>query len=374
MSVLPPTKEAEQSDWCDDGPEVADDTGYFARYYQLRYQELFDFAPDAQFVTDAKGIIREANHAAAALFGHSKEYLIGKPLGLCLIQEARAGFYQCLLRLKTSWSQGYECRIDGRSIGIDAVVQAVVTERSRIDPGSVRWHFQDITPRKHAERANRELLQRLLTSQENERRRISREIHDQLGQELTAISFGLKDLEAAISEESPARRRLGTLKEAVDRLGRKAHELAFDLRPAALDDLGLPAAIEAFVQRWSHQTGIPVGLHFASGYTKPVATEAASAIYRVVQEALNNVAKHANASNASVIIEGGPAQLMALIEDDGQGFDADLNGRTGGLGLLGMYERLSLVGGSLQIESSPGRGTTIRARIPCVTATEAREP
>lgn len=336
--------------------------------YRLRYQELFDLAPDAQVVTDLNGVIFGANLAAAALFGYSKEFLIGKPLGLLFNQASRRRFYQCLVNLQAGHSDEFESLINFRSNGTEAVVQAIATDRSPFDAGSVRWQFQNITRRKRAER---ELMMRLVTSQENERRRISREIHDHFGQELTALSFGLRDLESDIPEGTPGRRRLRALKEAVDRLGRQAHELAFELRPAALDDLGLKAALEGLIQRWSEDVGIPVGFHFASDGENRAASEAELALYRIIQEALTNIAKHASASSVSVIIEQGRSHLMALVEDNGRGFDAQTQGHGSGLGLLGMSERLSVVGGSLEVESRPGAGTTIRARIPCRIPAEA---
>ncbi len=183
-----------------------DQTGPSA--YRLRYQELFDFAPDPQLVTDLSGVIREANHAASALFQYSKEFLIGKPLGLLISKSARQRFYNCLVNLQAGRADEFECRIDGRSSGTEAILRAIATDRSPIDADSVRWQFQDITLRRHAERTQRDLLQRLVAFQENERRRISREIHDHFGQELTALSFGLKDLEVDIPEGTTGRRRL----------------------------------------------------------------------------------------------------------------------------------------------------------------------
>jgi PAS domain S-box-containing protein len=345
--------------------------------HRPRYHELFDLGPGAQAVTDLWGIILEANFAAAELFGRSRGFLLGKPLGLLLNPESRSRFYQCLAKIGAGWVETFEARTEGKPGQRVSLVRAFASEPSADDRGLVRWLFVDITQRKCVERAQNELMARLVASQENERRRISREIHDQLGQELTALSFSLRNLEAEIPEDCAARKRLPALKELVDRLGREVHELAFELRPAALDDLGLEAAIEGMIQRWSERVGIAVGFHYSDFASadgeKRVASKIESALYRVIQEALNNVAKHAGATTVSVIVEQGISHVMALVEDNGRGFNPEAAGDSKGLGLLGMYERLSVLGGSLQIESSLGGGTTIRARIP-ITRAEALEP
>jgi PAS domain S-box-containing protein len=339
--------------------------------YRMRYQELFDFAPDSLVVTDRNGVILEANHAAAALFRFPKEFLIEKPMGLLLKAELRARFYKCLINVvQSDRSEEFEARFVGRGSGKDVAIRAASDVQGRA--AMVRWQIRDITLRKRAERERGNLLMRLLTAQEIERRRMSRELHDQFGQDLTALSLGLKNLEGDILPDTAGREHLRELKEIVDRLGRKTHDIAFELRPAVLDDLGLRAAVDELVRRWSHWSGIPVGMHFAGSEETRFASDVESAVYRVIQEALTNVAKHAKATAVSVIVERGGSHLTALIEDDGRGFNPALDKNANGLGLLGMYERLSLVGGSLQVESSPGSGTTVRARIPCEHKTRGR--
>jgi PAS domain S-box-containing protein len=377
MSVLRAIDSAGESDphaWW--GLPALDGIEPLEERYRLRYQELFEFASVALAVTDRRGVILEANHAVAALLRHSKEFLIGKPLGLLLEPGLRNRFYTCLVELAAEGrSSGvFESQLSARCGGKEVALRAFAVATPWKGSGSVRWQFEDISLRKHADRTRRDLLRRLVTLQENERRRISREIHDQLGQELTALNLGLKSLESEIPEGSAGRRRLRELQDSVDRLGRQTHDMAFDLRPAALDDLGLRAAIHELIRRWSLRVGIPADFHFGSTGNGRVSSDVESAVYRVVQEALTNVAKHSNATSVSVIVEHGDSHLMALVEDDGKGFDPELPESASRLGLLGMYERLSLVGGSLQVESSPGSGTTVRARVPCKHATEAAEP
>jgi PAS domain S-box-containing protein len=332
--------------------------------YRLRYQELFDFAPDALLVTDRSGIIVEANHAAVKLLRFPKDFLIDKPLGLLLGPGPRARFYKCLANVvQFNHSHEFEAQIvGGRETAVDVAIRAASEVRAKT--ATVRWQFRDITLRKNAERQRAELTMRLLTAQESERRRMARELHDQLGQDLTALSLGLKSLELEIPPGTTGHERLRDLKEIVNRLGGQARDIAFELRPAALDDLGLAAAVDELVRRWSQRSGIPVGIHLAFGDNMRLPPDVESTIYRVIQEALTNIAKHARATSVSVIIERDISHLTALIEDDGRGFNPKKLAHSSGLGLLGMAERLSLVGGSLQIESSAGQGTTVRARIP----------
>ena len=209
------------------------------------------------------------------------------------------------------------------------------------------------------------LLLRLITAREDERGRLSRELHDVLGQDLAALSLDLGALMRDMPAGYPARSRLREVRATVDRLGRLSHDLAVELRPVTLDDVGLAPALAALVARWSEQYQVaahfrPVGL--AAERPTP---EVESAIYRVVQEALKNVAKHAGAAHVSVTVERAEAELRVVVADDGRGFDpGPVTGAGGRLGLLGMDERLALVGGTLRIESVAGRGTTIRAAVP----------
>jgi PAS domain S-box-containing protein len=340
--------------------------------YRLRYQELFDFALDAQVVTDLRGVILEANYAAAALFRYPKPFLLGKPLGLLLAEGYRDRFYQCLPSLvRFGGPAELESRLGHNGACRVVALRALNADSPMTGRRTLRWQVQDITASKRAELARQELLRRMVSSQEEERRRVSREIHDQLGQELTALILGLKSLESDIPEASPARGRLRALQEAAHSLGRQSHDIAFELRPAALDDLGLRAAVQGLVGRWSERTGIAAGFHFACAGIGRFSPDVESTMYRIIQEALTNVAKHAGASGVSVIIEHINSHLMVIVEDDGQGFEHVTDGVSTKLGLLGMNERVAMVGGSLQIESSSGVGTTVRARIPCEGISEA---
>lgn len=334
--------------------------------HRMRYQESFEFASDGQLLTDHQGIILEANYAAAALFQCLKEFLIGKPLGLFVKEGLRGRFYESLVKLgETGGSDEFETRVGRGDFRRDVAARVVSTGRSGGAPGTLRWLFHDLTERNTAQVMRVELLRRAVSAEEDERRRIAREIHDQLGQDLTGVALGLKSLEASLPHGSPAGKRLRELQEVIDRIGRNAHDMALELRPTALDDLGLGAALEMLVRRWTERVGVPVDFHCAASGTARYAPDIETTIYRVVQEALTNVVKHSDATRVSVVVEYTDGQLIAIVEDDGRGFEVEARNATGRLGLLGMYERIALVGGTLQLESSPGQGTTVRASVVC---------
>jgi signal transduction histidine kinase len=219
-----------------------------------------------------------------------------------------------------------------------------------------------------AEADRQELLRKLATAHEDERRRIARDLHDQMGQLLTALGLGLKIAKDATPDPSPVRDRLQNLQALTDLIGREVHQLALELRPTALDDLGLQTALANYSERWTERSGIEVDFHAADSDVGRLPEEAETAIYRVVQEALTNVLRHAGARRVSVVLLRSAGQAVAVVEDDGVGFDTESVTAPAGdgrrLGLLGMRERVALVGGTLTIESLPGRGTTVIARIP----------
>jgi signal transduction histidine kinase len=175
----------------------------------------------------------------------------------------------------------------------------------------------------------------------------------------------LKVLKDATSDLSPEHHRLQRLQEITDLIGKEAHHLAVELRPTALDDLGLHAALVNHVEEWSERSGIKVDYH-GSGLEKQRLPPIETALYRIVQEGLTNVLKHAGAKHVSLVLQRSAHQVSAVLEDDGKGFDTDTTASsTGGrLGLLGMQERVAMVGGTLTLESTVGLGTTIIVRIP----------
>lgn len=238
-------------------------------------------------------------------------------------------------------------------------------------PPEIHGVIADIEPEKRAQAERLNLLRRLAEAQENEQRRIARELHDQIGQTVTGLSLGLKALEQKV-DGGGAQEQVRWLQALTSEIGRDIHRAAADLRPTSLDDLGLRQALIAFTSDWGDRFSIKVDIQFI-GVDDQLPPEVGTVVYRIIQEAFTNILKHASARNVSVVIERRSQRLRMIIEDDGAGFNPDSpaeraagGGRRGGppLGLSGARERLSLVGGTLEIESAPGEGTTLFIQIP----------
>jgi signal transduction histidine kinase len=216
------------------------------------------------------------------------------------------------------------------------------------------------------ERVRGQLLDKVITAQEQERKRIARELHDDTGQAITSLMVGLR----AVSDtcEPATRPQLAALREIAAQALDAVKRLARELRPPLLDDLGLAAALERYVTTYRHTHGLNVDLEL-TGFRgdERLAPEIELTVYRIVQEALTNVAKHAHAKNVSIVVERKPSALIAIVEDDGNGFDlrAVVEGRQEGrLGLAGMRERAELVGGRVQFESAQGKGSSVFVELP----------
>jgi signal transduction histidine kinase len=212
-----------------------------------------------------------------------------------------------------------------------------------------------------SQRMARDALRRVVQAQELERQRLARELHDETGQALTSILLGLKPLEEALVDKA-ARAALTELREHVVAALQNVRRLAVELRPSVLDDFGLVPALERLTESFAEQTVTRIDFHSALGDTR-LPSEVETALYRVVQESLTNIVKHAKARNVSVSLARRGSAVAAVIEDDGAGFDQRTT-RPEGIGLLGMRERLALLDGRLEIESRPGAGTTIVAEVP----------
>ena len=245
-----------------------------------------------------------------------------------------------------------------------------VEERTR-ELSRVNENLQaEIIKHKESETARLQLLRRLVTAQEEERRRISRELHDQTGQHLTALLLGLKTLNNSTGNGSASLHKgLLQLQKLTERLVDEAHHLAWELRPAALDDLGLETALSNYVEKWSDRSSISLDFH--SGLDKlRLPAQVEIAVFRIVQEALTNVLKHAQANRVSVMLEYRNDELLVIVEDNGCGFQPGKE--RDGLGLLGIHERVALVGGKLNIESELGSGTTLVVRIPASASSQQK--
>ena len=205
-----------------------------------------------------------------------------------------------------------------------------------------------------------------MTVQEDERRRIARDLHDHFGQQMTALRLNLAAIRDR-AEDASIIELAQNADQLAEQLDGDVDFLAWDLRPAALDDVGLADTLRRFMQEWSAHYGIGVDFHTAGLDGDRLAPVVETNLYRIAQEAMNNVYKHARASHVDVILERRGAKVVLIIEDDGTGFDAAKaaeNTDSKELGLSGMRERATLVGGTLDVETTPGKGTTVFVRVP----------
>ncbi|CAG0945552.1 partial Oxygen sensor histidine kinase NreB, partial [Anaerolineae bacterium] len=217
------------------------------------------------------------------------------------------------------------------------------------------------------ERVRGQLLEKVIVAQEEERKRIARELHDDTGQAITSLMVGLRA--ASDTSEPATRTRLDTLRDIAAQTLESVKHMARELRPALLDDLGLAAALERYVAGYRANFGLTVDLQMTGFHSNGrLSSEVELALYRIIQEALTNIAKHARAHNVSIVVERKACAVVGIVEDDGRGFDVrailESAQDESKLGLHGMRERAELVGGRLQIESSPGAGSSVFVEIP----------
>ena len=210
-----------------------------------------------------------------------------------------------------------------------------------------------------------QILRRTVSDQEAERLRIARELHDTLGQSLTLLQLGLEGIGRA-NATSDFQERLAALKNIAAECGRDINRMAWEIRPTALDDLPIQTAIKNLLETWSERSAIQFDLHLTL-HNKRLSPDIETTLYRVLQEALTNVVRHAGASRVGVVLGADDRLVTMIIDDDGSGFNAGDAGLDTApakrLGLLGIRERLALVNGSLEVESTPGNGTTLFIRV-----------
>lgn len=243
----------------------------------------------------------------------------------------------------------------------DRELERRVTERT----AEVQTLYEEL---QRKEELRGRLLENVISAQEDERKRIARELHDETGQALTGIIMSLEVAEGALDREPAAvSERLETAKALAGQSISAIRRLVVDLRPAALDDLGLVPAIRAFAGARLEERGVRLEMH-VSGMAQRLDPSVETCLFRVAQEAVTNIVRHAEASAAQIELRRNDGVVSLLVRDDGQGFDSDeiLNSADAAraLGLAGMEERVALLGGQLTVESAPGRGTVVRANVP----------
>ena len=338
------------------------------RESEERYRELFENSKDAFYVHDMNGVYVSVNRAAEKLSGYRREEIIGKHFSEFMTPEHARNVHRHLMKLDAAGETTYEVEFinrKGRQVPVE-IFSRLIFEGGV--PVAVHGCVRDISERKKAQEAARNYSRRVIEAQEAERRRISRELHDQVGQILTAVKMNLHALQQTCSEPETLMSiddNLKVIDEAVDQV----RDLSVDLRPLLLDDFGLVVALRWYLERQTRNTGVPA--KFVSGSLDEddrFSSELETACFRIAQEGVTNIVRHARATRISVRLERVLSDLILLITDDGAGFDARTlragSGGTATLGLRGMEERAQAVGGTITIDSAPALGTEICARLP----------
>jgi two-component system CheB/CheR fusion protein len=361
-----------------------------------RFRLLIDSAVDfAIFTMDGQGRVDFWNPGAERVFGYTATEITGTDAAVLFTEEDRAAGIpqQELDRAATAgraederwhvrkngerfYCSGVTTRIgSGRHAGFAKIARDLtVQRRAEIDLQSAQTQLEDrvtqrtvqlqdeVTRRGAAQHHAMGLLGRLVTAQEDERARIARDLHDQLGQQLTALRLALERHRES-HHENPADEDLDRALTLAQQVDSQVDFLAWELRPAVLDDLGLAAALPRFLKEWAAHYGITANFQETGNVPARLAPEAETTFYRVAQETLNNVAKHAHATRVDVVLEGQHDTVALVIEDDGIGFEpAAADKAATGIGMVGMQERAALIGATLQVESAPGKGTTMYLR------------
>ena len=339
------------------------------RESEERYRELFENAKDAIYVHDLKGTYLSVNRAAERLSGYSREEIVGHNFNEFVAPEhvryVRESFWKKLAqRGETTYAIDVIAK-DGRRIPIEVSSRAIYEKGELV---GIQGMARDITERKQAQDALQMFSRQLIEAQEDERRRIARELHDQIGQILTAVKMNLHAVQQ-FCQGSEAGSYVKDNIEAVDEALRLVRDLSVDLRPPILDDLGLATALRWYVDRYTKRTGLNVDVVIElPDENERFSRELETACFRIAQEALTNVIRHAKASQVLVRLSRDGDVLLLNVKDDGVGFDVEqLRNRTpraATLGLVSMQERAHAAGGIIEIDSAPAVGTEIRFSLP----------
>ena len=335
-----------------------------------RLRAVLELAPIALWIADADRVVF-ANHAAARLFGaEDSQALIGLSVFTMLGAESHAALRQQMQRALAGEPDlaivhGSLVRPDGRRRDVE-IALAALPDHGRT---TVQMVVADITQRREeaielerSRHALRQLSASVVEAREAERRRIARELHDELGQRLTALKMDLSGLAVANGLRSTDRHLAGMLA-MLDETVASVRRIAGDLRPLMLDDLGLNAAIEWLASDASRRLGIEVRVQL--GNDDPQVDErVAIALYRMVQEALTNVARHAKATQVEISLHQQDDALVLTVQDNGVGFSERALQREGSYGLLGMRERAHMLGGRLSLDTPPGLGGRVTVHLP----------
>jgi PAS domain S-box-containing protein len=325
-------------------------------------ESLFEQAPPTAIMSPSHRVLR-INREFTNLFGYTPEETAGRALEELIVPAAEHEEYEKQVA-RVAAGERVDAEVvrrskDGTLMHILLVTVPVSAPNGQI---SIYALHRDITKRKTAELSLQAVSRRLLEVQEDERRRLSRELHDEIGQSLTVLGFSLGTSRASAPEA--IKNELDASRQIVDDLLSRVRRLSFDLRPADLDRFGLRHALLSLFERFTAQTGILVDFKH-NGIENRLPAEVETGAYRIVQESLTNAARHARVDRVFAKVWAEPGRLHVQVEDRGAGFDPEVVWDAArSSGMVGMKERTFLLGGRLIVDSAPGCGTTIAAQFP----------
>jgi PAS domain S-box-containing protein len=328
------------------------------------YRVMVEAMNEGAVTLTADGTIIYSNGSFARMVGLSLDQVCGTAMDRHVIPQDLGCYKELLERVGREATRGNIRLVAGGGMTVPVHVSIASFEAG--GSSGLCAIVTDLTAHQlHDDAVRRDLQRRLAMSQEDERRRIARDLHDEFGQQLSAFALRLAQLKRDVGRRSGLAKRLAALEALTRQLDQELEQIIWRLRPTALDDLGLVAALESYIRQWAPKSSVACALHANGVGMGEMAGEIETALYRIGQEALNNVAKHAQARNATVLLERSAGRVSLIVEDDGIGFDvAQQLGVRQRFGVTGMRERALLLGGEFDIESTPGKGTTIVARIP----------
>jgi signal transduction histidine kinase len=304
-----------------------------------RLQGILDTALEGILTVDENGLIESANAAAESMFGYAASETVGRPVNLLI-------------------SGATGLRKDGSTFPIEVEVSEVARPKHRLHTYFVR----DITLRTRVEQMDLEFSRRLLSAQEAERARVARELHDDVTQRLARLTLETEKFDSP-QDSSPQASKLRAVREELVHISQDVHSLAYRLHPALLDRLGLARALKFECERFSRQHSTRVDVTI-DGLPRDIPPDTALGLFRITQEALNNISRHARAASAAVTLKATSGRLELVVTDTGVGFDATRDPDKPSLGLASMRERVRLLGGELTVDSEPERGTRVSAWVP----------
>jgi len=343
------------------------------RESEERYRELFENAKDAIYVHDLDGTYIKINRAAEELSGYSREEIVGHKFTEFVAEEHIHCVQESFCaKFGESDETSYEVDViakDGRRVPVEVSSRAIYENGVLV---GVQGMARDITERKLAQDALQMFSRQLIEAQEDERRRISRELHDQIGQILTAVKMNLYTVQQ-FCKASEAGSYVKDNIEAVDEALRLVRDLSVELRPSVLDDLGLVSALRWYADRYSRRTGVTVEVKIKlPDHNERFSRELETTCFRIAQEALTNITRHSRATQGQVRLAREGDSLVLTVKDNGVGFDIQSlhkrSPRVATLGLVSMQERAHAAGGTLKIDSAISKGTKITFTVPLASA------